>query len=364
MNQQTPHENDIFDRECLARAIQLAKNGLYTTGSNPRVGCVVVKDKKIIAEGWHKKAGEAHAEVNALNLLADIKLAQGATAYVSLEPCCHTGKTGPCTEALIKAGIKRVVCAMQDPAPQVSGKGLLALKNAGIEVTCGLLQAEAENINPGFIKRMKTGLPMVRVKLAMSIDGKIALANGESKWITGEAARADVHRYRACADAIVTGIETVMADDPLMTARIEGEEIAQPLRVVVDSFFRIKKSARIFSNDGLCKIATCINKGDFHINADSAQRVDLKELLLKLGEQQVNEVWVEAGPTLAGAFIEQELVDELIIYMAPVLLGDKAKSLVKLAELKDMKNRKQFCLKESRKVGDDTRMIFSMLHNK
>lgn len=352
--------DEAFDRDMLARAIRLAQKGLYTTGSNPRVGCVLVKEKKIIAEGWHKKMGRAHAEVNALNNLLDITLAKGATAYVSLEPCCHTGKTGPCTEALINAGIKRVVCAMQDPAPQVSGKGFLALKNAGIDVSSGLLQQEAENINPGFIKRMKTGFPFVRVKLAMSIDGKTALANGESKWITSEAARADVHRYRARSDAIVTGIETVLADDPLMTARIENEDVVQPLRVVVDSFFRIKKTARIFSDDGNCKIATCINKGDFHINADAGQKVDLKNLLLKLGEEQINEVWVEAGATLTGAFIEQNLFDELIIYMAPVMLGDKAKSLVKLPQLNDMKNRKQFRMIDSRKVGDDMRLTFSL----
>lgn len=354
-------ESETFDRECLARALRLAKQGLYTTGVNPRVGCVIVKDKKIIAEDWHKKAGEAHAEVNALNQLADIKLAEGATAYVSLEPCCHTGKTGPCTEALIKAGIKRVVCAMSDPAPHVAGKGIQVLKDAGIEVSCGLLQKEAEAINAGFIKRMQTGLPLVRVKLAMSVDGKTALKNGESQWITGEAARADVHRYRARSDAIITGIGTVLADDPTMNARIEGEEIVQPLRIVVDSFFRIKKTAKVFSDDGLCKVATCINKGDLHIKADESQQVDLKDLLLKLGEQQVNEVWVEAGAKLAGAFIEKNLVDELIIYMAPILLGDKAKPLLNLSELSDMKNRKQLNMMDSRKIGNDTRMIFSLV---
>jgi len=356
----TQKNNDVFDREMLARALRLAKNGLYTTGQNPRVGCVIVKDKKIIAEAWHHKSGEAHAEIKALKNLSDIALAKDATVYVSLEPCCHTGKTGPCTEALIKAGVKRVVCAMSDPAPHVSGKGIKALQDAGIEVQCGILEKEAEILNAGFIKRMKCGLPFVRVKMAMSVDGRTALTNGESKWITGEAARADVHRFRAQSDAIVTGIETVLADNPQMTARIKDTEIVQPMRVVVDSFFRIPKTALIFSGDGLCKVATCNGKGDFHINADASKRVDLKHLLQQLADEQVNEVWVEAGAKLAGSFIEQGLVDELVIYMAPILLGNKAKPLFELAELRTMEERKQLNLIDTRKIGVDMRFIFSL----
>jgi diaminohydroxyphosphoribosylaminopyrimidine deaminase/5-amino-6-(5-phosphoribosylamino)uracil reductase len=362
MNIETNSEND-FDRQMLSHAIFLAKKGKYTVEQNPLVGCVIVKDGKIVAEGWHKKAGQAHAEIDALNNLADINLAKGATAYVSLEPCCHTGKTGPCTQALINAGIKRVVCAMQDPAVHVAGKGFKALVESGIYVHCGLLENEAQQLNKGFIKRMTTSLPFVRLKMAMSIDGRTALNNGESKWITGEAARKDVHRYRAQSGAIVTGIETVLADNPKMTARIDEQNLAQPLRVVVDSLFRIPKDALIFSDDNLCKVATCINKGDWHIDADKNKRVDLKSLLHKLAEEQVNEVWVEAGATLAGAFVENDLVDELVIYMAPVLLGDKARPLFELPELTKMQERKKLSLIDSRKVGDDTRLIFTFEEN-
>ncbi len=343
----------------LAQAIKLARRGAYSVEKNPLVGCVLVKNGEVLSEGWHQQAGQAHAEVDALNKLSDASLAQGATAYVSLEPCSHQGKTGPCAEALIQAGVSRVVCAMVDPAAHVSGRGIKRLEEAGVDVDSGLLEAEARALNPGFIKRAEQGRPYVRLKMAMSLDGKTALNNGESKWITGEAARNDVHRYRARSHAIVTGIQTVLADDPQMTARIEADDLVQPLRVVLDSKGRLDKSAKIVGEDGRCFSVGANENNDWQIDLDAQGKVDLSKLLNRLAEQEVNEVWVEAGSTLSGAFVEQGLVDELIVYMAPVLLGDKAQGLFDMKALESMQDKLQLKLIENRKLGEDLKMVFA-----
>lgn len=301
-------------------AVQLAQRGLYTTQPNPRVGCVIVKDHKIIAEGFHERAGEGHAEVNALDQLKHIREAKGATAYVTLEPCCHTGKTAPCTDALINAGIARVVYGMEDPNPLVAGKGLQILRDAKIEVHGPVLEKESRALNPGFIKRMQIGLPFVRCKLAMSLDGRTAMANGESQWITGVAAREDVQKLRAQSCAIITGIETLLKDDPALTVRSEqlpaSAKVKQPLRVVLDRQQRTPAQAKILQQPGETLL---IHDSD-----------NLQAVLKQLADRQCNEILIEAGATLAGAFVQQGLVDELVIYMAPTLLGSNARPLLQL----------------------------------
>ncbi|MEO6696583.1 MAG: bifunctional diaminohydroxyphosphoribosylaminopyrimidine deaminase/5-amino-6-(5-phosphoribosylamino)uracil reductase RibD, partial [Gammaproteobacteria bacterium] len=316
------------DYEYMARALQLATRGLYTTHPNPRVGCVLVRDGTIIGEGWHERAGEPHAELHALQQAAEG--ARGATAYVTLEPCCHHGRTPPCSEALIKAGVARVVVAMTDPNPKVAGQGLEQLKRAGIPVETGVLQSEAEKLNPGFIMRMQNRRPYVRCKLAMTLDGRTATAAGESKWITGEAARADVQRLRAQSSAIMTGINTVLADDPRFTVRLDELEpsvVRQPLRVIVDSKLRMPSNARMLSERGQTLVLTCVQDeirkvpllkagAEVVSLADAQGKVDLGAALLLLAERyyEVNEVLLEAGPVLSGAMLEQGLIDELVIY--------------------------------------------------
>ncbi len=364
------------DRIYMAEALQLANKGLYTTDPNPRVGCVIVKENVTIGRGWHVKAGEGHAEVNALNEAGS--QAEGATVYVTLEPCSHFGKTPPCAEALIKAKVKRVVATMQDPNPQVAGSGFRMLSDAGIEVSFGMLEKEAEAINPGFIKRMKSGYPLVRVKLAMSVDGRTAMASGESQWITGSAARQDVQRLRARSSAIITGSGTVNYDNPSLSVRAEelgldnAQEIAerQPLRVVVDSEGSIEFGAKLLALPGNTVIAMAYN-GTLDselLNSDkvtcksfSAEngRVDLKLLLSWLGSQGCNEILVEAGATLAGAFVSQQLVDELWIYMAPKLMGSKARPLLELPFDK-MSQQESMTLSEVRVVGEDLRLIYQL----
>ena len=320
------------DHRYMARAIRLAERGLYTTHPNPRVGCVLVNDGEIVGEGWHERAGGPHAERNALAAAGE--RARGAVAYVSLEPCCHHGRTPPCTEGLIEAGVSRVVAAMGDPNPLVAGKGLALLEQAGIEVECGLLEPQARALNPGFVKRMERGLPHVRCKLAMSLDGRTAMASGESKWITSEAARADVQRLRARSEAIVTGIGTVLADDPSLNVRmgagelpgVEGEPI-QPVRVVLDSRLRMPEQARMLGLPGQT-LVLCIDQDPSHAVRlegagavvyevpESDDRVDLESALRYLARQEINEVLLETGPTLAGSALQAGLVDELVIYMA------------------------------------------------
>lgn len=338
----------VADQEYMARAIRLARNGLYTTHPNPRVGCVLVKDDEIVGEGFHFRAGEGHAEVNALAMAGE--KAQGATAYVTLEPCSHYGRTPPCAEGLIKSGVARVVAAMVDPNPQVAGRGLNMLERAGIKAESGLLETEAKALNPGFIQRMETGLPFVRLKMATSLDGRTAMASGESKWITGPASRADVQKLRAQSSVILTGIESILKDDSALTVREEqldldnADEIVkqQPLRVVLDSRLRMPTQASILKQPGRTLIVTVSDDKDkiTALEAAGAEvtimpaesgKVALHPLLKKLAaEEQCNEVLVETGATLAGAFIEQKLVDEIHLYMAMKLLGSDARPAFKL----------------------------------
>jgi len=357
-----------LDHSFMARAIQLATRGLYTTQPNPRVGCVIVHNNEIVGEGFHQQAGGPHAEVYALKQAGSKAI--NATAYVSLEPCSHQGKTPPCSDALIDAGISRVVCAMQDPNPLVAGQGIKKLQDAGISVDCGILETDAEALNPGFIKRMKTGLPFVRVKLAMSLDGRTAMSSGESKWITGEAARTDVQRMRARSSAVLTGSGTVLADDPSMNVRISAAELGspiephQPLRAIIDGQLKISSDSNIFKQQGECVVFTAVDKSQTkNFSAanvvslsDTMGKVDLNKMMQYLGEQQVNEVHVEAGSELCGALLGLQLVDEIVIYMAPHIMGDSAKGLFHLPEIEAMSQRINLDIKEIRQIGKDWRI--------
>jgi diaminohydroxyphosphoribosylaminopyrimidine deaminase/5-amino-6-(5-phosphoribosylamino)uracil reductase len=357
-----------IDNEFMMQAIRLAARGLYSTDPNPRVGCVLVKDGQVIGQGWHEQAGSPHAEINALTGAGDA--ARGATAYVTLEPCCHQGKTPPCSDALIKAGITRVVAAMEDPNPRVAGKGSAALRQAGIVVETGLLQAQAEQLNPGFIQRMKTGRPWVRCKLAMSLDGRTAMASGESRWISGEAARADVQRLRARSSAIMTGIGTVIADDPSLNVRLDNENdtpVRQPVRVILDSKLRTPKAARLLGLSGETiiftreadenKRAALASDNVTVINQSSANgQLDLGRVLDELGKREINEVQLEAGATLSGAMLDAGLVDELVIYMAPHLMGDGGRGLFHLPGLTEMQQCIELSISDIRAIGPDIRI--------
>ncbi|XEG73471.1 bifunctional diaminohydroxyphosphoribosylaminopyrimidine deaminase/5-amino-6-(5-phosphoribosylamino)uracil reductase RibD [Pseudomonas sp. abacavir_1] len=354
------------DQAYMARALELARKGLYSTHPNPRVGCVVVKDGVVIGEGWHVRAGEPHAEVHALRQAGDN--ARGATAYVTLEPCSHFGRTPPCADALVKAGVARVVAAMQDPNPQVAGQGLRRLAEAGIEVACGVLEADAREINAGFIKRMETGLPFVRVKLAMSLDGRTAMASGESQWITGAAARRAVQRLRARSSVVLSGADTVLLDAARLTVRpdelgLDAEQTAlaaarQPLRVLVDGRLRVPTDAA-FYQAGPALVASCAERDGFAAKSrellvlpGADGHVDLAKLLAELGARGANEVLVEAGPRLAGAFARLGLVDEYRIFVAPKLLGSSARPLLELP-LEKMAEARELKIADIRAVGDD-----------
>lgn len=366
-----PHTDDI---RFMTRAIRLAGRGLYTTHPNPRVGCVLVKDGRVAGEGWHRHAGGPHAERVALADAGD--QARGATAYVSLEPCCHHGRTPPCTDGLIEAGVARVFAAMQDPNPLVAGNGLALLEQAGIAVECGLLEQQARALNPGFVKRMTEGLPYVRCKLAMSLDGRTAMASGESKWITSEDARRDVQRLRARSEAIVTGIGTLLADDPSLNVRMavedlagvqSQEEIVQPARVVLDSRLRMPADARMLDLPGQT-LVLCIDQQPLHAARleaagarvyevpEAAGLVDLDAAFRYLAEQEINEVLLETGPTLAGSALHAGLVDELVVYMAPHLMGDMARGLFSLPALRHMHERIDLEIDDIRAVGRDWRI--------
>lgn len=363
-----PGESAGGDRCYMARALQLAEKGLYTTDPNPRVGCVLVKDGEIVGEGWHRRVGGPHAEVEALRAANGRTV--GATAYVTLEPCCHHGKTPPCTEALITAGVERVVAAMEDPDPRVGGKGLAALRTAGIVTECGLLAESAKALNPGFCSRMQRGKPFIRSKLAISLDGRTALASGESRWITSDDARRDAHRWRARSAAIVTGIDTVLADDPSLTARLDRcDEVLQPVRIVLDSQLRMPITAKLLRQEGRTVIVTLAADeervrelsdagAEVHVmeSAAGSARVPLDALAHYLARNEYNEVLVEAGSTLNGAFLQSGLVDEWIAYLAPCVLGDTARGVFSIAPLNRMDQRWQMRIHDIRHLGRDVRL--------
>ncbi|SBR50040.1 bifunctional diaminohydroxyphosphoribosylaminopyrimidine deaminase/5-amino-6-(5-phosphoribosylamino)uracil reductase RibD [Halomonas sp. HL-93] len=369
------------DHRYMSRALVLAARGLYTSDPNPRVGCVIVRDGEIIGEGFHRRAGEPHAEINALSAVGD--RAQGATVYVTLEPCSHTGRTGPCARALQAAQVARVVVAMVDPNPQVSGRGIRMLEEAGIEVSVGLLASDARALNPGFIARMASKRPFVRMKMAMSLDGRTAMGSGESQWITGPEARAQVQRLRARSSAILSGVESVIMDDSRLTVRAEqlglddAEEVAgrQPLRVIVDSQLRLPLAAACLRAPGRTLIMTTpshdADKRERLIGAgaevqtlpaDPQGRVDLPALLEWLTvNEEVNELLVETGATLAGAMINAGLIDEMQLFIAPTLLGGEARPLFALPGLTLMADQQRLTIHDVRAVGRDWRIIASPL---
>ena len=357
-----------FDEAAMRRALELAARGLYSTYPNPRVGAVLARDKEIVGEGWHETPGQAHAEPNAIRNAGD--RARGATAYVTLEPCSHHGRTPPCVDALLAAGVRRVVYAIGDPDPRVNGRGARLLADAGVLVESGLMEREAEALNAGFLMRLRKGRPFVRLKSAASLDGRTALANGASKWITNEESRADVQHWRAQSGAILTSAATVLADDPRLDVRIEAPQ--QPLRVVLDRRRQVRKGAKILRPPGEVLLFAAAGKRPAKTTAKtmterlgaarierlrvSRGHLDLGRVLERLGELQINDVLVEAGPRLSGAFLSAGLVDEWILYLAPKLLGPQAKPLAAFATLTKMSAAPQFELLDSATVGNDVRL--------
>lgn len=350
----------------MSEALRLAEKALFTTSPNPRVGCVIVQNNEIVGRGYHVKAGESHAEVMALEEAGS--KSEGSDVYVTLEPCSHTGRTPPCVNALIKAKVKKVFIAMQDPNPLVSGQGIQKLKEASIEIEVGVMEVQAQQLNLGFISRMTKKLPYVRAKLAVSIDGKTALHNGKSQWITGDAARADAQYWRASSCAIVTGIGTVLSDNPKLSVRLY-ENARQPLRVVVDSELKIPLDAHIlhekpllivYANDKQKKLPQLQALGIECTQLDDSGKVDLVALIKMLAEREMNEVWIEAGEGLNGAFLKAHLIDELIIYYAPVILGSEAKGMFTLPAYEDLENKITTTLIDHRWVGQDLRMRFKL----
>ena len=348
----------------MAHALRLAERGVYTTQPNPRVGCVIAHGDEVIGTGFHQRAGEPHAEVHALRE-AGVR-ARGATAYVTLEPCAHHGRTPPCADALVAAGVARVVIAAEDPFPQVAGRGIDRLRAAGIATETGLLRERARELNCGFLSRLERGRPFVRVKLAMSLDGRTALANGESKWITGEAARRDVQRWRARSSAILTGSGTVLADDPRLTVRLpQDEAFMPPLRVVLDRQLRTPAGSQVLDGAAPTLVlhgaaATCADDGFARVERMTVPTrdnlLDLRAVLALLAGRGCNEVQVEAGPALCGALFAAGLVDELLLYIAPLLLGDSARPLLQLPPLSDMASRWQLRVVDQRMLGTDIRL--------
>nr|VFK62145.1 MAG: diaminohydroxyphosphoribosylaminopyrimidine deaminase [Candidatus Kentron sp. TUN]VFK65064.1 MAG: diaminohydroxyphosphoribosylaminopyrimidine deaminase [Candidatus Kentron sp. TUN]VFK71763.1 MAG: diaminohydroxyphosphoribosylaminopyrimidine deaminase [Candidatus Kentron sp. TUN] len=362
------------DRQFMTRALQLARRGLTSTDPNPRVGCVLVREGRIVGEGWHEYAGGPHAERNALSRAGE--LAKSATAYVTLEPCCHTGRTGPCTEALVEAGVGRVVCAMTDPNPLVAGQGFAALSRAGIVVQTGLFSAEAASLNPGFLMRMQQKRPFVRCKLAMSLDGRTAMSSGESQWITGPAARRDVQRLRARSSVILTGVGTVLSDNPSLTVRPEelgvatgDRPIRQPLRVVLDPRLETPPQATILESS---VAPTTLMASSGWYSEDRARWIrktgakvvplpggqdslDLAAVMDYLAMEEANEVLLESGARLAGAMLHANLIDELIIYLAPTIMGSSARSLFDL-DIRRMARRYHLEIMDIRAVGGDWRI--------
>ena len=359
-----------FDEAAMRRALELAARGLYSTQPNPRVGAVLARDDEIVGEGWHERAGAPHAETGAIEAAGE--RARGATAYVTLEPCNHHGRTPPCVDALLAAGVRRVVYAVADPDPRVSGKGAARLRAAGVEVETGLLAADAESLNEGFMMRMRAKRPFVRLKSGASLDGRTALANGDSQWITGEAARADVQHWRAQSAAVLTSAATVLADNPRLNVRIETQR--QPLRVVLDRRLVVRKTARILKAPGRALIfaaASPSRAGKKSSKPAVAEKfgnamvervrvrnahLDLARVFARLAELEVNEVLVEAGPRLAGALLDAGLVDEWLVYVAPKLLGKDARPLAMVPRLARLRNAPEFELRDATVFGNDVRL--------
>ncbi|OOF70328.1 bifunctional diaminohydroxyphosphoribosylaminopyrimidine deaminase/5-amino-6-(5-phosphoribosylamino)uracil reductase RibD [Rodentibacter caecimuris] len=362
------------DQAFMQLALELATKGQYTTSPNPSVGCVLVKNGEIVGKGFHYKAGQPHAERVALAEAG--KKAKGATAYVTLEPCSHYGRTPPCALALIEAGIKKVIAAQQDPNPQVSGKGLKMLEEAGIECKVGLLEKQVEDLNPGFLTRMRTGKPFVQLKLAMSLDGRTAMPNGESKWITGTKARADVQKMRAKSTALLSTSRTVLADNPSLNVRWEEfskelqqaypkNEVRQPVRIILDSQHQIHPAHRLFETTSPVWLVSSTPRDlsdfpDFCEHIQMPLNYSLEHLMLELGKRQINQLWVEAGANLAGSLIEQQVVDELVIYIAPKLLGDRARGLCQLTHLTTLTDAPIFDLINTEQIGADIKLIYKL----
>lgn len=361
----------VFDYECMAKALQLARKGLATTHPNPRVGCVIARDGQVVGSGWHEKAGGPHAEVFALREAGE--KASGGTVYVTLEPCSHAGRTPPCVDALIDAQVARVVLATKDPNPSVNGNGIQRLQQAGIEVHSGLMEQQAEELNAGFMQRMREGRPWVRIKLAQSIDGHVALANGSSQWISSEESRADVQRWRARSDGILTGIGTVLADDPSLNVR-GGDTERQPARIVIDSHWRTPRDARLMSLPGRVLIAglqerpvpaELQNSGAELLPAPAFEgRVDMRAVLQALARREFNEIQVEAGATLCGTLLQRGLADELLIYQAPAVLGGTALSPFAYPRLDNMDDRVHLEWVDSRRIGGDLRLRLKPVQNR
>lgn len=362
-------EFSATDHLHMAHALRLARGGLYTTHPNPRVGCVIVRDGQVVGEGWHERAGQPHAEINALSVAGD--LARGADVYVTLEPCSHFGRTPPCADALVKAGVARVIAAMQDPNPEVAGRGLERLRQAGIKTSVGLLATEAQALNPGFISSMTRKRPFVRIKMAMSLDGRTAMASGESVWITGAAARRDVQFWRAQAGALLTGIDTVLMDKPALNVRLSAEQLAinpplrQPERIILDSSLRCPEDAALLQLPGQVSIYTCsqdtakitrLQQQGVVVRQFPGQQPELTAVLSALHQDGINEVHVEAGATLTGGLLESGLADELLIYMAPHLMGSAARPLFNLP-LAQMQERLALEIRDIRALGDDWRIL-------
>jgi len=357
------------DAAHMGRALELARRGLWTTDPNPRVGCVIARDGEVLGEGWHRHAGGPHAEVEALR--AAVGRTRSATVYVTLEPCSHHGRTPPCVDALIASGVARVVFAVRDPNPRVDGGGAARLEAAGIVVQSGLCEVQAQALNAGFFSRMSRGRPFVRLKLGASLDGATALANGASRWITSPEARADVQRLRARSGAVATGAGTVLADDPRLDVRLDGCT-RQPLRVIFDGRLRIPAEARVLLPPGEALLLTRPGADAARVEAlrvrgvrvveapATAERgVDLPAALSLLAAEEVNELLVEGGPVLSGAFIAAGLVDELVMYLAPALLGDRARHMAELPLLEDLGARWRFEFRDVRRVGPDLRLTLA-----
>ena len=356
---------EFSERDCLymSQALRVALNGVYTASPNPCVGCIIVAENKVIGEGWHAVAGKAHAEINALKMAGN--KAKGASAYVTLEPCSHEGRTGPCSEAFIKAGITSVITAMQDPFGEASGKGIEEMRDAGIKVKVGLFEEEARKINRGYLSRIERNRPFVRLKVAASMDGATAMKSGESEWITGIEARRDVQKLRASSDAILTGVGTILDDNPLMNLRDASYTEKQPLRVILDSYLRTPEDAKIFRSEGSTTIFCLDDKNRSKYDnkkvsiikvVEKNKKVDLFAVLNSLANKDINNLLVEAGSNISGSFLDENLIDELVIYQSPHIMGSEIRTMFNTPKWKKLEDRQFLDIHDTRVVGKDIRI--------